>query len=467
MVGCNLDINADTEFLDRVWKNGVEAMTESSLRVAFFNESIESAAKSAVANTVGKSVFQETAVHIGRAYNGENPIGYFEHKGLHFLSGAAVGAFKGLVTSEDILKSALASGAGAVLSEMIVETQQDAILERSADRVASLQKQGQEVTEQEIKRIIRDETFVTVELTKLGVGLSAHFAGLDPNIAQGAAANAMENNFIPGIIAVAMMPEVLAWLFGGAATILCVNQMMRNRDESSGLRLLVEGHDGQYREAETKAEPAEMHDGPEDWSDAFYVAGDTVEMTPINPDEPSVLWTPIADNKALQVLVTPVFDGAGPQILLTPVDNNGHHILYTPINPPLGPNVNWTPIHDGVGMSVLMRGNLPDNMPDNTWIPPEEALDKVPDFLGEGQHNKKRNGFRWLTKHGANQVRIDKGNPTADHPHEQVDHVRINKDGKMMDWEGNLLPAGTTNNIPEVHIPLSDWLKWKSWDKKE
>jgi len=29
-----------------------------------------------------------------------------------------------------------------------------------------------------------------------------------------------------------------------------------------------------------------------------------------------------------------------------------------------------------------------------------------------------------------------------------------------------LLSQGSTANLPETHIPLSEWLTWKEWNKK-
>jgi len=198
MVGCNLDINADTEFLDRVWKNGVEAMTESSLRVAFFNESIESAAKSAVAKTIGNTIGQIGAREIGDLY-GNNFIDYFEHKGLHFLSGATTGAIKSAVLGENVGMGALSGGAGAAISEITAEFFQDNVQYNVNRRVSALRATGAPVTQEQIRKIVHDESCVAVEISKLTAGLSTFAFGGNVNYAQDAAANALQNNFLYGL----------------------------------------------------------------------------------------------------------------------------------------------------------------------------------------------------------------------------------------------------------------------------
>ena len=122
--------------------------------------------------------------------------------------------------------------------------------------------------------------------------------------------------------------------------------------------------------------------------------------------------------------------------------------------------------YNGPDLGVLLKGQLPNCLPEGTWIPSEEAIEKVPGFLGVGKPNKKGQGFRWIGRNGANQVRIDRGDPSSDYAHQRVDHVRINSEGKMMNKDGKLLPGGSTSDKAELHIPLSEWQTWKKWDEK-
>ncbi|MBW8308714.1 MAG: hypothetical protein K0M45_03595 [Candidatus Paracaedibacteraceae bacterium] len=45
-------------------------------------------------------------------------------------------------------------------------------------------------------------------------------------------------------------------------------------------------------------------------------------------------------------------------------------------------------------MSILTRGELPKNIPLGIWTPPEEALEKIPNFMGEATLNQDGKGFR-------------------------------------------------------------------------
>ena len=105
---------------------------------------------------------------------------------------------------------------------------------------------------------------------------------------------------------------------------------------------------------------------------------------------------------------------------------------------------------------------------DEKWKPPQEAQDKVPKKWGEGQQNKKKLGWRWRDpENKGNGIRIDKGDLIASRPSQQVDHVRIDKEGKVIGRNGQpieeTLQFPNPSNTEKAHIPLSEWLKWKTW----
>jgi len=152
------------------------------------------------------------------------------------------------------------------------------------------------------------------------------------------------------------------------------------------------------------------------------------------------------------------------EVLTTPSHEDKSFILQTPIAD-LYSLILQTPVYDGPDTSILLKGELPKDIPQGAWIPPQEALDKVPDFLGMGK-SAKGEGWRWQTRHGQDGVRIMKGDLTKKHPTQHVDYVKINTDGKLVGLDGKLLSQGSTANLPETHIPLSEWLTWKEWNKK-
>ncbi|WP_280882461.1 RHS repeat-associated core domain-containing protein [Streptomyces pseudovenezuelae] len=97
-----------------------------------------------------------------------------------------------------------------------------------------------------------------------------------------------------------------------------------------------------------------------------------------------------------------------------------------------------------------------------SWIP-KSATSKVPSELGPGKATKKGIGWRWNDGKG-NGVRIDQGNPNNSQPYQQVDHVVINSGGKIIGRDGNPISGDIKTSAYDAHIPLNDWLKWKTWN---
>ncbi|MEV3925496.1 hypothetical protein [Actinomadura coerulea] len=101
------------------------------------------------------------------------------------------------------------------------------------------------------------------------------------------------------------------------------------------------------------------------------------------------------------------------------------------------------------------------------WIdekPPAEALEKVPDKWGDGSPNKKGVGRRWTDpENRGNGIRIDEGDPNNPQPAQQVDHVVVRVNGKVIGRNGQPLEGSIKENWDQAHVPLSEWLKWDSW----
>ncbi|MET9018246.1 RHS repeat-associated core domain-containing protein [Streptomyces olivaceoviridis] len=105
-------------------------------------------------------------------------------------------------------------------------------------------------------------------------------------------------------------------------------------------------------------------------------------------------------------------------------------------------------------------GDSVSSAPD--WIP-ESATSKVPGAFGAGKPTKKGVGWRWNDGKG-NGVRIDEGNLNNSQVYQQVDHVVINSGGKILGRDGRPIEGDIKSNAYEAHIPLEEWLKWKSWN---
>lgn len=96
------------------------------------------------------------------------------------------------------------------------------------------------------------------------------------------------------------------------------------------------------------------------------------------------------------------------------------------------------------------------------WNPPRG---KIPSRWGSGEPTRKGVGKRWVDPDhpDANSIRIDKGNPNNSQPSQQVDHVIVRKDGKVIGRDGRPIQGSIKNNAVNVHIPLQEWLRWRKW----
>jgi hypothetical protein len=106
----------------------------------------------------------------------------------------------------------------------------------------------------------------------------------------------------------------------------------------------------------------------------------------------------------------------------------------------------------------LLRANLK--------IP--EVRQKLPSSWTE-EAVRKGEGFRIKDPKNpvGNIVRIDKGNPNSRWPSQRVDHVVVHSNGRILGPDGKPLPPHSTlKENPQAHIPLSEYLKWKSWNSR-
>ncbi|MFC0027954.1 RHS repeat-associated core domain-containing protein [Micromonospora chaiyaphumensis] len=90
---------------------------------------------------------------------------------------------------------------------------------------------------------------------------------------------------------------------------------------------------------------------------------------------------------------------------------------------------------------------------------------KLPASWGNGKPNKKGVGTRWQDpKNQGNGVRIDQGNPNSPSPSQQVDHVVVRSNGKVIGRDGKPITGAINEDPTNAHIPLSEWQKWSSWN---
>ncbi|MGN8172519.1 RHS repeat-associated core domain-containing protein [Agrobacterium sp. 22117] len=91
---------------------------------------------------------------------------------------------------------------------------------------------------------------------------------------------------------------------------------------------------------------------------------------------------------------------------------------------------------------------------------------KIPKSWGESSPTRKGEGLRWRDPSDkGNSVRIDRGNPTSPNPSQRVDHVVINRGGRVVGRDGNPINGSIKNDAVNAHVPHSEWKNWSSWDK--
>ncbi|WP_218571873.1 hypothetical protein [Pseudomonas sp. KBS0710] len=98
------------------------------------------------------------------------------------------------------------------------------------------------------------------------------------------------------------------------------------------------------------------------------------------------------------------------------------------------------------------------------WDVPDTTIAKLPDSWNVSA-NKKGEGFRWQDpKNQGNGVRIDKGEPKVSQPTQQVDHVIVRYNGQVIGRDGKPVIGSIKDHAEQVHIPLSEYRKWKTWN---
>ncbi|WP_375333419.1 hypothetical protein [Candidatus Tisiphia endosymbiont of Xenochironomus xenolabis] len=134
------------------------------------------------------------------------------------------------------------------------------------------------------------------------------------------------------------------------------------------------------------------------------------------------------------------------------------------------------------------------------WPQLSKLVEKVPGEFGVAIPNKKNIGLRWQMqdKDGMHNIRIDKADLLSDYPIQQVDHVIVSYNGKVIDYTGKnyILEDKTTKATYKIerskfdsgtrgvehgfdintqvkktakhldaHIPATEWIKWKIFHK--
>ena len=131
---------------------------------------------------------------------------------------------------------------------------------------------------------------------------------------------------------------------------------------------------------------------------------------------------------------------------------------------PAPPYTGWPiwPILGGKPQSELVYSKPSDP----NWKPGPGLIARVPNgWIGPDISDK--NSRRWFDRtNKGNSLRMDGGNPSHTLPSQQVDHIVIQCNGRLLTHAGipSVHPKPRTD--PDVHIPATDWLTWGNWNAK-
>lgn len=91
---------------------------------------------------------------------------------------------------------------------------------------------------------------------------------------------------------------------------------------------------------------------------------------------------------------------------------------------------------------------------------------KLPSRGKFGKDSRGRLSMRIASEDGRDTVRIDLGNPSSPMASQRVDHVSISSNGQKVGRTGQKLPSNpkSAEEQVEIHIPLSEWKEWSTWD---
>lgn len=134
-----------------------------------------------------------------------------------------------------------------------------------------------------------------------------------------------------------------------------------------------------------------------------------------------------------------------------------------PPKPPGGGSANDNEPPSGGGNKNLTKGFNNASATNAQWLGQihPTVQNKIPKQLGQATPADKI-GLKWNDNKG-NSVRVMRGDQSSQYPYQRRDYVRISSNGRAIGPDGKPR-SGRADKNPEVHIPLEDWLKWKTWD---
>jgi RHS repeat-associated protein len=119
----------------------------------------------------------------------------------------------------------------------------------------------------------------------------------------------------------------------------------------------------------------------------------------------------------------------------------------------------------GSGLTALARiGKAVDAALPNCPVAAKQGVQNKFPGNWTSKPNKKGVGTRWQDPNNpGNGVRIDQGNPNHSLPSQQVDHVVVRLNGRVIGQDGIPINGSVAENAENAHIPLSEYENWSTW----
>jgi len=431
------------DFIDHLKKSTLQAALNTGLKIAIEGADPGAALRQGLLSAGVNTLSGWGASEIGLK---RSSLDYTSHKLLHGIVGA--------VSGQILYKDAFSGALGAVASEVFAEAMQKDGKRRLLELFVEAAEKGP-VDPKKVQKTFDQEVEDVKAWARIGASGLALAVGGDVTAAHSTAQNALDHNFAVAL-ALEALPAMALLGTLGVITYEVVKLYQEKGWHQACQKLVQEGYITEVYDEQKGTVYGVKERFVGSLKEAWVLA---LESVPLLQDmfaalktmafpEPQAPLPGFEEHKeGAKSFTTPAADTP------TPLPGMEAHTTTTTTTEGFG-------AYDGQDMRILDRGQLPKDLPAGTWLPPEEALDKVPDSLGMGQTIRKGDGWRWQHKHGENSIRIRKGNPQAVEGAQKVDYVKITSNGKLVDRNGEILPSGSEASLPEVHIPLSEWVKW-------
>lgn len=162
----------------------VTAPVRVAVNTVVGHQKVGDAVTSTLRQGVGSAVGASLAHRIGQLYQGDDKIGYVNHKLLHFISGGIAGT----ISHNDPIGGAL----GAAFAEVAMEGMSDAQAEAQ-----SILAENPDISREDFNELIRERMGARRMFSQIIGGFAGALGGGDFDVASNTACIALDNNMLP------------------------------------------------------------------------------------------------------------------------------------------------------------------------------------------------------------------------------------------------------------------------------